>query len=453
MRTTAGRSCGRRVCAGALIAALLGVAATAASGAPSDPRFFQQWGLKRIGAEFAWGQSTGAGVVIAVLDSGVDAAHPDLAGKVLAGRDFVSGDADPSDENGHGTMVAGIAAAALHNGVGISPVAPDASVLPARVIDQEGRGTTDDAAEAIRWSVEEARRLGRPLIINLSLDWPAPSGGALGLPVFYNDPEMNEAIRQATAAGAAVIVAAGNEGADRTPYDAVDAGVLVVGATDQSDLSAAFSNHGSGLDIVAPGVEIVSTYWDRQRGSAYGIGKGTSMSVAFVSGTAALLMARGMSNTQAIDRLVSTARDLGAPGRDDLTGHGLLDAAAALGAARSQSSPPPQPAQKPSAPLAPAAAPTASASPAQTPSQTPAAPEPSPQTPATLAPPPQTQAAPELPAPPPRASAKVRAAAQPRQRWPGPATYAAAALLLLVIATLLGRAAIIRERRAAGPPA
>ena len=332
-----------------LIAALLGallVAPVPGWTAPNDPYFSHQWGLTEIGADDAWRRSTGRGVIVAVIDTGVDPSHPDLKGRLLAGKDFVDDDEDPRDENGHGTLIAGIVAASTGNGVGVASVAPKAKVLPVRVLDADGTGVSSDVADGIDWAV--ARGVD---VINLSLaqEGAGGRGGVLG-DELLGDPSVGDAIKEAARAGVTVVVAAGNDrggGRSETAFDAEVGGVVVVGASTKTDQLAAYSNYGAGLDIVAPGGgsasnprengctqlnSIVSTWWDPEdRESTYGGGCGTSMAVGFVSGVAALLHARGMSNVQVVQKMLSTAKDLGAPGRDDRFGHGRLDAARALG--------------------------------------------------------------------------------------------------------------------------
>ena len=329
----------RRVAVPLIIGALL--VPSAVSAASNDPRFAQQWGLHRVGAEFAWTSATGGGVLIAVIDTGVDLNHEDLKSQLVPGTDFVSGDGDAQDEHGHGTLVAGVAAAATNNSKGIASVAPGAQILPVRAINQDGVGDPDHVRQAIDYSVGRAQELGRKLVINLSLDGlndedsdPRP------IPLLLADPRVDTAIKNAAGAGAAVIIAAGNTGQATTSYDADRAGILVVGASDRNDGRWQFSSYGPGLDLVAPGVEVVSTWWSRDHGAnIYGSASGTSISVPFVAGTASLLMSQGMSSAQALDRILKSAKDLGPPGRDDEHGWGLLDTAAALGVPRTQPTP------------------------------------------------------------------------------------------------------------------
>ncbi len=330
---------------------------TPAAAGPSDPFRPLQWGLDRIEADRARAVSTGAGVVVAVIDTGVDATHPDLAGRVRRGRDFVDDDDTASDENGHGTLIAGIIAATVDNGEGIAGVAPRVDILPVRVLDEDGTGVSTDVADGIAWAVEHGAD-----VINLSLAQDG-SGGLLGN--LLADPSVDRAIEDAADAGRTVVIAAGNSargGEDRTAYDATVPGAVVVGATTKKDKRAAYSHFGEGLDLVAPGGGsasdpsdgactedngVISTWWNpRSKQSSYGAGCGTSMSVAFVSGVAAMLHARGSSNAAIVQRILATADDVGPPGRDQFTGAGRLNAARALGAP-APASPSPTPEQDP----------------------------------------------------------------------------------------------------------
>lgn len=297
-----------------------------------DPHRPQQWYLDRIGLTPDQAAPTGAGQVVAVVDSGVDLDHPDLVesltrrpdGSVL-GRDFVDGDDVPEDRFGHGTMVAGIVAATADNGVGTRGVAPGAEVMPLRVLDDQGLGDTADIAAAIDFAVDHGAD-----VVNLSLE------SATELAVQDVD-EVVVAIRRAVAAGVGVVAAAGNQHAQLEDF-APDLDVLVVGATDRDDHRAGFSDGGRTDLLMAPGVEIVSA-WCRGHGQLVcdgtvhnqGIGDGTSFAAPQVSGAIALLMEAGLSAGQAAARLVATARDLGDPGPEARTGVGLLDVAAALG--------------------------------------------------------------------------------------------------------------------------
>ncbi|MFS0702152.1 S8 family serine peptidase [Cellulomonas sp. 179-A 4D5 NHS] len=263
----------------------------------------------------AWDLSTGAGTVIAVLDTGVDASHPDLAGSVEPGIDLVNGDSDPADDHGHGTIVAGAAMAHGDNGEGAVGAAYGARLLPVKVLDSRGRGPDSVVAQGIAWAVDHGAD-----VLNLSLGGPDVS------------PVLLAAMQAAVARGVVVVVAAGNDGSDVAQYPAAYApqvaGVLAVGATDDDGALTDFSSWGDWVSIAAPGVQVVGP----AAGGGYAQADGTSLAAPFVSGTAALVLARTPGATPAVveDRLVSTARDAGPRGVDPFYGRGVLDAAAAV---------------------------------------------------------------------------------------------------------------------------
>lgn len=319
--------------------------------ASTDPFLSVQWGLKRIGAQAAWSVTTGEGSVIAVIDTGVDRRHPDLKGRLLPGRDFADGDSDPTDDNGHGTLITGIVSASTGNGIGVASVAPGAKILPVRVLGEDGSGSSAAVADGIRWAVRSGAD-----VINLSLAGEDARGGILP-PSLLRDPSVDAAIREAARDGATVVVAAGNDkagGTTQTSYDATVPGVVVVGSSTTNDRRAAYSNYGPGLDLLAPGGgsssdpgdggctkdnSIVSVWWNpKTKESDYGGGCGTSMAVGFVSGVAAMLHAQGLTNEHVVERILATADDVGSKGVDGATGHGRLNAARAVGAALRQSS-------------------------------------------------------------------------------------------------------------------
>lgn len=332
--------------AAAAVLSMLGISGVAHAktvSLPNDPGYAQQWGLQKMRVPEAWTIARGAGIIVAVVDTGVNATHPDLRGHVLPGRDFVDDDADASDGKGHGTHVAGTIAAVTGNNLGVSAVAPEARILPVRVLGSSGEGDPGDVASGIRWAVDRGAK-----IINLSLAQDANDGVALG-DSLLRDTRVDDAIKTAARNGALVVVAAGNRdagGESHTSYDATTPGVIVVGATTRKDLRAAYSNYGDGLDVVAPGGGsatdakactssdwVVSTWWNpATKQSDYGGGCGTSMAVAHVSGVAALLLSRGLSNVAAVQRIIATAVDLGPHGKDLQTGYGRVDAFRAVGA-------------------------------------------------------------------------------------------------------------------------
>ncbi len=303
----------------ALVAALL----LAAPAGAADPRRGEQWNLDLIQSDAAHAVSTGSGAVVAVVDSGAQFDHPDLAGHVGQGYDFVQNDATPQDGNGHGTHVSGIIGAASGNGIGVESVAPGATIMPVRVLDDNGAGSTDTVAKGVDW----ARTHGAD-VINLSLGSDVPLVGAMGGDAF------DAAVHRALAAGIVVVAASGNNGVPVCEQPAASDGLLCVGAVDRRKQRSFFSSFGSGLGLVAPGgsgtgvpgEDVLSTY----KGSAYQELAGTSQAAPHVSGVAALLVARGVRGQAAVRRILATATDLGAPGDDAVYGAGLVNARAAV---------------------------------------------------------------------------------------------------------------------------
>ena len=289
-----------------------------AAATPNDPAFASdQDYLKTVRVPTAWDRSKGSlNQVVAVIDTGVNGKHPDLVGRTVAGYDAIrnvgiaAGAA--SDDNGHGSMVSGIIAAATNNGQGIAGVAWNAKVMPVKVLDDTGNGTDSDVAEGINWAVSHGAK-----ILNLSL-------GGDG-----DNPALHDAVKNAVARGAVVIVAAGNWGDDVPQYPAAYPEAIAVGATDTTGALTDFSSYGPWIDVAAPGWGILST----QLGSDYYIGDGTSFSAPIVSGVAALIRTQSPTLTpaQVLSRLRTTARDAGPRGIDPYYGAGVVDASNALG--------------------------------------------------------------------------------------------------------------------------
>ena len=254
----------------------------------------------------------GAGAVVAVVDTGIDTGHVDAPTHVLDGWDFVDGDPIPTDEHGHGTAIAGTLAAPV-NGVGIHGVAPEATVLPVRVLNASGVGSTTTVALGIRWATDHGAD-----VINLSLGGSSDPG----------DLER-DAIAYARAHGAVVVCASGNGGTDATAFPGqIDECLTTGAATEDLTTRAAYSQYGAGLDLIAPGTRIPSTSRLTGGWSYY---SGTSLAAPHVAGTVAMLVGAGIRGAVAEARIVQTARDLGEPGTDSETGAGLLDPTAALG--------------------------------------------------------------------------------------------------------------------------
>ncbi len=281
---------------------------------PNDTYWHNQYGLVAVRAPQGWDISTGsAAVTIAVIDTGVALTHPDLAAKIVAGYDFVNNDDIPQDDNGHGTHVAGIAAASSNNGVGVAGVSWHARIMPVKVLDAAANGSFANAAAGIIWATDHGAQ-----IINLSL------GGTSDSVIFQ------DAIDYAYHHGVMLIAASGNSGSNFVLYPARYPNVMAVGATDANNALAPFSNYGAEIDVVAPGVDIFSTWL----GGNYQNDSGTSMSAPYVAGLAAIL--RGIPGSGSPANLAwamkTTALDLGVSGRDDYYGDGLIqmDAAIAL---------------------------------------------------------------------------------------------------------------------------
>jgi subtilisin family serine protease len=350
-------------------------AAVHAQGIPNDPLYRSsgswgqsypdQWGLQRIGfpptEPTAWTLESPQAqpVTVAVIDSGLDYTHPDFPRDALwrnpqeklngidddrngyiddvIGWNFVEDTNNPWDRSGHGTLIAGIIAAASDNGVGIAGINRHARIMPLAVLNLAGRGRSSDIAAAIDYAAAHGAR-----VINLSF------GGEAASPVEV------QAVQRALQAGAVVVLAAGNLGRDTAGFGLANIpGVLVVAATDTEDQRARFSNFGRAVSISAPGVDILGlrargTDLVRTSGAAayreraalvgsdggYYRASGTSFAAAFVSGVASWILAQRpeLTGAQVTRMMVQSARDIGPPGVDPLTGYGLIDARAALAA-------------------------------------------------------------------------------------------------------------------------
>lgn len=276
---------------------------------PDDPDLDLQWHHAMVGSTSAWSWAYGQGQVIAVLDSGVDRAHPDLKGRLLSGWDAWNDDDDPDDVHGHGTMVAGVAAAATGNGIGVAGMAWGGWILPVRVAGDDGWATSWSIARGIDYAVRRGAD-----VVNLSF------AGLVG------SQTVIDAARRAVQAGIVVVGSAGNcgctQGGADTPW------ILSVGATTPTDGLASFSSRGDYVDLSAPGQTIRTTV----RGGRYGSPSGTSFSAPLVAGIVALMRRVDPTLTPAeIETLlVATAEDRGPRGWDPGFGHGRVDAAAAL---------------------------------------------------------------------------------------------------------------------------
>jgi len=279
---------------------------------PDDTYFSAQYGLTNIRAPQGWKLETGAEyVTIAIVDSGVDFTHPDLAPKVLAGYDFVENDTIPQDAYGHGTNVAGIAAAVTNNTQGVAGVSWGAQILPVRVLDAYGGGSYSIVAAGIVYAVDNGAQ-----IINLSLGGKNP--GAV----------LESAVMYAVERGCLVVAASGNDASGSLRYPAAYGVTVSVGATNSLNQRWSDSNYGSGLDLMAPGDEIYSS----TTGGGYGYRSGTSLAAPFVSGMAAVLWGKAGATTPYLVEVAmeSSALDLGPAGWDAEYGFGLIQVDKAL---------------------------------------------------------------------------------------------------------------------------
>lgn len=256
-----------------------------------------------INAEQAWDVTRGAGVKVAILDSGIDINHPDLAGKIAVQRVFVSSTIDPdiSDKNGHGTHVAGIIAANTNNNIGVAGTCPECQLIIGKVVTNDGTGNatgaTSDIVSGITWATDQGAK-----VINLSLRSTSPQTQQL----------YQEGINYAMSKGVVVVAASGNDGSNAVTWPAGNDGVISVAATDNTDRMAPFSNYGAYVKVAAPGTFIASTFPTTPNAKKvlnYGYSSGTSMSSPIVAGIAALVWASpyGTSNTAVINRIYETA--------------------------------------------------------------------------------------------------------------------------------------------------
>lgn len=287
---------------------------TAAGLTINDPYYGSQTSLGLVGYPAAWETTTGsAGVVIAILDTGLDLGHAEFSGRIVAGYDFVNDDSDPTDDSysGHGTLVTGIAAATGNNGTDIAGVDWNAQIMPIKVLNQFGNGNYSDVAEGIIWAVDNGAD-----VINLSLGGPTVPG-----------PALQAAIDYANANGVIVVAASGNGNSDLY-YPAQYATVIAVGAVDNDLDRVSYSNFGPGLDVVAPGEDILSTL----PGGGYALVSGTSAASPQVAALAALIVSvmESPSPQAVLDVITSTALDLGDAGFDEEYGFGLIQADAAV---------------------------------------------------------------------------------------------------------------------------
>ena len=274
---------------------------------PNDPLWSQQWGPSRVRLPEAWDVARGdSTIVVAVLDTGIDSTHPELAGRVLPGYDFINNDSDPSDDHGHGTKSAGVAAAAADNGIGIAGACWSCSILPVKVLNASNAGTFSALANGITWSVDHGAR-----VISMSLSGTTASSIA------------HAAVQYAYDRGAVLVAAAGNSGQSEQRFPAGFPEVLSVAGSTSNDTLYSWSTYGPSVLVAAPGCNRSTAL-----GGAYSDFCGTSSATPLVAGSAALLaqVAPTASGEQIRQALLTTALPVSG------VVHGRVDVANALSA-------------------------------------------------------------------------------------------------------------------------
>jgi serine protease len=317
---------------------------------PNDVYFPFQWNMRLVGAQRSWDIQRGkAEVAVAVLDTGIAYEDfgvyrraPDWGNRVfLQGFDFVNGDTHANDDDGHGTHVASTVGEATDNGEGVAGLAFNCALMPVKVLDNQGFGTFFDVAAGVDYALNFSQDGARPVkVINMSLGGPSPS------------ETLRRALDRAEAAGVVVVAAAGNAGNGEVEYPAAYANVIAVGAVDGRKIKTGYSNYGTALDLVAPGGDIdrdddgdgdpdgvlqqtfdsyTAAVFGRYDDFAYFYYDGTSQATPHVAAAAAMLVSQGITSPSAVRKaLFDSAEDLGAPGRDDEYGYGLVRPAEAL---------------------------------------------------------------------------------------------------------------------------
>lgn len=283
---------------------------------PNDPGFVSEWHLAKIQTPQAWSVTTGLpSVVVAVIDTGVYATHPDLASNLAPGWNFVKSNSDTSDLLGHGTAVAGVIAAAGNNGIGVAGVSWHSRMMPLVVVDENDRAAYSNIAEAIQYAADRGVR-----VINISIGGAVPSS------------TLQSAVDYAWSKGALIFASAMNNGSSDPYYPAACNHVMAVSATDGNDHLASFSNYGNWIAIAAPGVSILTTV----NGGGYAYWFGTSFSSPIMAGVAALSLAvnPALTNAELVTILEKSADDIGPPGYGASFGWGRVNAFNAVSAAR-----------------------------------------------------------------------------------------------------------------------
>lgn len=284
---------------------------------PNDPMYGQQYAHKVSHSKAGWRINKGSDqVTVAIVDTGVDLHHPDLAAKIVPGRDIVDGDDEAMDGHGHGTHCAGIAAAITDNQVGVAGFAPNVRIMPVRVLDNNGSGTAADVAAGIIWAADHGAQ-----VISMSLG-------------SYSESQAKaDAVKYAFSKDVSVVAAMGNDGNHRKIYPAAQPGVIAVGSTDKRDKRSYFSNYGDWIAVSAPGSSILSTFPTYgTEYKDYGSISGTSMATPAVAGVVALIRSEfpNMHIKDVTAQLEWGTDDLGEPGFDHFYGYGRINVAKAL---------------------------------------------------------------------------------------------------------------------------
>jgi len=287
---------------------------------PNDTKYPSQWHLPKIDAPSGWEVTTGSSSMpIAIIDTGVDSTHPDLVSKLVPGHNFLTGTNDTADTNGHGTYIAGSAAASSNNLEGVAGVAWRAPIMPLIAADSTGYAAYSNIASAIIYAVEAGVR-----VINISI-----AGSS-------NSYTLQNAVNYAWSRGCLVFAAAGNAGSTTPMYPAACENVVAVGATSNTDTLAIFSSRGDWLDVVAPGVSVLTT----SRGGGYASVSGTSIATPLASGLAALILSvnPNFAAADVLNLITGNTNDLGEAGFDPFYGYGRINVNQSLIAAQTVSS-------------------------------------------------------------------------------------------------------------------
>ena len=316
-----------------------------AGATPNDQYYSSQWYLSKIQAPSAWNTGTGSGAPIAVIDSGVDGSHPDLASRLMAGWNFVTGSSNTADTSGHGTAVTGVIGAIANNGIGVAGITWQNPILPLVAVDSTGYASYSNIAAAIQYAADHGAR-----VINVSL------GGSQASTV------LQSAVNYAWNKGAVLVAAAMNNSSTTPMYPAACTNVIAVAATDENDNLASFSDYGSWITLSAPGTDMMTTTFD----GGYGEWYGTSLATPVVSAVAALALGANpsLSAQQLVTLLEQNADNVGS---SSVFGYGRVNAyrviQAAVGSAPAPTPPAPTPTPTPTPAPPPPPPPTSGFSP------------------------------------------------------------------------------------------